>query len=142
MSYKIVIIEKKDLIKQLEASKRSINNLFSDLLNEAKCFKYQVTPKFMLKNTNEMEKLNLDRLNSTTKTVINHKVSLENASQEILCRIDNWINKGSAWIIELIESQYINISNYRPLSESCYIKLPVELNGPKKGLIKITNNYQ
>ena len=30
--------------------------------------------------------------NSTTKTVINHKFSLENAFQEILYRIDNWIS--------------------------------------------------
>ena len=39
MSYKIEIIEKKDLIKQLEASKSSIKDLLSDLLNEAKGFK-------------------------------------------------------------------------------------------------------
>ena len=31
--------------------------------------------------------------NSTTKTVINHKFSLENAFQEILYRIDNWLMK-------------------------------------------------
>ena len=42
--------------------------------------------------------------NSTTKTVKNHKFSLENALQKILYRIDNWINEGSGWIIELIES--------------------------------------
>ena len=89
MSYKIEIIEKKNLIKQLEASKSSIKDLF----------KYQVTPKVMLKNTNQMEKLNLYRLNSTTKTVINHKVSLQNASKEILCRIDNWINEGPGWLL-------------------------------------------
>ena len=47
--------------------------------------------------------------NSTTKTVINHKSSLENAVQEILYRIYNWINEGSGWIVELIESQYINV---------------------------------
>ena len=64
--------------------------------------------------------------NSTTKTVINHRFSLENAFQEILYRIDNWINKGSGWIVELIESQYINISTYKPLSGSSYRKLPAE----------------
>ena len=26
---------------------------------------------------------------------------------------DNWINEGSGWIVELIESQYINISTYQ-----------------------------
>ena len=36
MSYKVEIIEKKDPIKQLEASKLSIKDLFSDLLNKTK----------------------------------------------------------------------------------------------------------
>ena len=36
MSYKVEIIEKKDPIVQLEASKLSIKNLFSDILNETK----------------------------------------------------------------------------------------------------------
>ena len=59
MSYKVEIIEKKDPIVQLEASKSSIKDLFSDLLNETKVFKYPVTVKVLLKNTSSMEKLNL-----------------------------------------------------------------------------------
>ena len=39
---------------------------------------------------------------------------------------DVWINKGSGWNVELIESKYINISTYRPLSGSSYVDLPVE----------------
>ena len=53
--------------------------------------------------------------------------------------IDIWINNGSGWIIELIESQYINISTYRLLSGSSYMDL-VELRSPRKGLINIKNN--
>ena len=79
--------------------------------------------------------------NSTTKRVINHKFSLENTFQ-VLHMIDNWINEGSGWIVELIESQYINISTYRPLSGSSYVKLPAELRSSKKGLINIKNNDQ
>ena len=79
--------------------------------------------------------------NSAKKTVINRKFSLKNAFQEILYMIDNWINEGSVWIVELIESQYINISIYRPLSGRSYVKLPAELrSSKKKGLIKIKNN--
>ena len=33
--------------------------------------------------------------NSTTKTVINSKYMLDNSFQEILYRINNWINEGS-----------------------------------------------
>ena len=47
--------------------------------------------------------------NSTTKPVVNHKFTLKNAFQEILYRIDDWINEGSGWIVELIESQHIGV---------------------------------
>ena len=80
--------------------------------------------------------------NSSTKTIINHRYKLDQSFQETLYRIDAWINRGSGWIIELIESQYINISTYRPLIGSSYIDLPIELNHPKKGLINIKNNDQ
>ena len=78
--------------------------------------------------------------NSTTKTVINRKFSLDKSFQKILYRIDNWINERSGWIVELIKSQYINISTHRLLSESSNAKLPAELKSPKKGLINIQNN--
>ena len=58
--YKVEIIERKDPIVQLEASKSSINDLFNDLLNETKGFKYHITVKVLFKST--MEKLNLLRL--------------------------------------------------------------------------------
>ena len=74
--------------------------------------------------------------------MINHKFNLDKSFQEIFFRIDNWINEGSGWIVELIESQYINISTYRPLSGSSYVQLPVELKSPKKGLINIKKNDQ
>ena len=59
ISYKVELVEKKDPITQLEASKSSIKDLFSDLLNETKGFKYQITLKVMLKNTSQLEKSNL-----------------------------------------------------------------------------------
>ena len=57
-------------------------------------------------------------------------------------RIDNWINEGSGWIVELIECQCINISTYRPLSGSSYVKLPAELKSERKGLTNIKNEDQ
>ena len=62
MTYKVKIIEKKDATVQLEASKLNINDLFSDLLNETKGFKYQITRKILLKNISTMGKLNLLQL--------------------------------------------------------------------------------
>ena len=97
-----------------------------------------------------MEKLNLGRFilikktprKTNKKTVINHKFSLENDFQKILYRIDNQINEGSGWIIELIESQYINISTYRPLPVWSYMDLPVELRSPREGLIIVKKKDQ
>ena len=56
--------------------------------------------------------------------------------------IDIWINNGSGWNVESIESQCINISTYRPLAGTCYIDLPVQLKSPRKGLINIKNKDQ
>ena len=74
--------------------------------------------------------------------MINHKFDLGKSFQEILYRIDNWINEGSGWIIESINSQHTNISTYKSLIGSSYVKLPVELRIPKKELINIKNNDQ
>ena len=60
--------------------------------------------------------------------------------QEILYRIDNWINEGSGWVIESIEAEYVNISIYIPLSESSSIELTNKLRNSMKGLINIKNN--
>ena len=74
--------------------------------------------------------------------MINHRFKLENSFQEILDLIDNWISEGSGWIVESIESQYINILTYRPLSGNSYVVLPVKLRSPRKGLINIKNEDQ
>ena len=70
--------------------------------------------------------------------MINRRFELENSFEEILCMIDAWINKGSGWIVESTESQYINISTYGPLLGSSDINLPVQLKSPKKR----TNQHQ
>ena len=72
----------------------------------------------------------------------NNKFKLEDSFQEILYMIDRWINEGSGWIIESIESQCINVLTYRPLLGSSYMTLPIELKLPRKGLINIQNKDQ
>ena len=92
----------------------SIKDLFNDLLNQTKGFKYQITLKVTLEKYKSTEiEFAPVYFNSTTITVTNERFSLENAFQEILYRVNNWIIEGSGWIVELIESQYINIWTYR-----------------------------
>ena len=106
MSYKVEIIGKKDPILQLEAIKLSIKNLFSDLLNELKGFKYQITVEVLLKKYkhNGETEFRPVYFNSVSKAVTIHIFKLEKSFEEILSMIDVWINNGSGWIIELIES--------------------------------------
>ena len=84
-SYKFEILEKKDSVKQWESSKSSIKDLFNDILNGTKGFKYQMTLKVTLEKykITEIEFRAVD-FNSTSKTVINHKFSLKHAFEEIL----------------------------------------------------------
>ena len=86
MSYKVEIVERKVPIIQLEASKSSIKDLFSDLINETKGFKYQITVK-KYKVTGEIEFAPV-YFNSLTKPVINYRFRLESSFQEILYMID------------------------------------------------------
>ena len=125
MSYKVEIIERKDRMVQLEASKSSIKDLSSDLLNETKRFKYQITVNVLLKRYKLNGEIEFAPVyfNSLTKTVTNHRFKLENSFQEIFYMIDVWINKGSDWTVESIESQYNDISTYRLLSGSFYMDL-------------------
>ena len=94
MSYKLEIIEKKDPILQLEASKSSTKDLFTNLLNETKGFKYQITVKILLKKYKLNEEIEFAPVyfNSVTKFVINNRFKLKESYQEILYMIDAWIN--------------------------------------------------
>ena len=74
---------------------------------------------------------------STTETVINSKYDIGKSFQEILCRIGDWINEESGWIIESMNGEYVNISIYSPLSGSSYTELLVKLRNSRKSLIKV-----
>ena len=86
MSYKVEIVKRKDPIVQLEAIKLSITNLFSDLLNETKGFKYQMTVEVLLKKYKHNGEIEFRPVyfNSVTRIVTNHIFRLEDSFQEIL----------------------------------------------------------
>ena len=80
--------------------------------------------------------------NGKAKTIIKandieHELSM--SRQEILNVIDKWVSEGLGWVIDRIDSHYINVTTYTPLHGSSYIELPTELRNPKKGLINIKN---
>ena len=95
-------------------SKKSIKNLFDKLLREKRGFKYIISVKITLKkriNDNEFEPKTL-YLNSSAKTVINWGYYLNESFEEILNKLDIWINEGSGWITDKIEGLYINVAKF------------------------------
>ena len=64
---------------------------------------------------------------------------LNMSRQEILNVIDKWVSEGSGWVIDRIDSHYINVTLYKPLNGSSYMELPTEHRNPKKGLLNIKN---
>ena len=98
-------MKKKDPIVKLEASRSSIKDLFNDLLNETKGFRYQITVKILLK------KIQAQWRNWISSSLFQfsdknndfcHRFTLENPFQEILYMIHVWNNNGSGWNVESI----------------------------------------
>ena len=57
----------------------------------------------------------------------------------IIANVQKSLGKGSGWKIDSVIDHTISISKYNPLAGSSYIKLPKELDHPRKGLINIQN---
>ena len=67
------------------------------------------------------------------------ETELNMSRQELLNVIDKWVSEGLGWVIDRIDSHYINVTLYKPLNSSSYIELPMELRNSKKGLINMKN---
>ena len=96
--------------------------MLNGLLDETKCFEYQIF--FFASILQDTKALKLNFLQFSIKSMINHNLDLKIAFQEILYSIERWVNEGYVWIIEKTYSQHINISTFRSLSGISYIKLP------------------
>ena len=102
-NYRIELIHSKDPSVQSKAIKSNIKNLFKDLLDEIKPFKYQITVKVLLRIHREYGEIEFASVyfncttktvefapvyfNSTTNTVNNSKYDLDKHFQ-MLYRID------------------------------------------------------
>ena len=80
--------------------------------------------------------------NSKAETVINGSDIddvFESVYITIISNIQRSLGKSSGWINDSVTDHTINISKYKPLTGSSYIKLPRELDHPGKDLINIKN---
>ena len=80
--------------------------------------------------------------NSKAEIIINQSAIediFESLYTTFISNIKKSLGKGSGWIIELVIDYNIIISKYNPLARNSYIKLPKELDHPRKRLVNIQN---
>ena len=148
-SYKIELLDNLNPSNHFTKTKPQNESHLEDLLKTTKGFKFIETLEITF------EKDTID--SKTGKRVSIYKTAFFNGKakivtkvddiepelnmsrQEILNVIDKWVSEGSGWVIDRIDSHYINVTLYKLLNGSSYMELPTELRNPKKGLINIKN---
>ena len=98
----------------------------------------------MFKKIESEDKTKFDTFYSSSKAeIIVNKSDIDGVFQSIyttiITNMQKSLGKGSGWIIDSVIDHTVSISKYNPLAGSSYIKLPKELNYPRKGLINIQN---
>ena len=140
-SYEISIKSNKDPLIQMQNTRKAAEFHINTLLNEMKGLKYVETLKVTFEKHSADEIVEKSAyFNSTPQTIINHMGiagSLQSSKQQILNKIAQWISEGSGWLIQSVDSHYLNVVKYKPLKGSSYIQLPQELQNSAKGLINI-----
>ena len=140
-SFKISVINNKDPLSQLQNTRKAINNHIIKILASKKGLKFIETLKVTFnKQTKDRITQKTAYFNSKPQEITNNVMvveALKLSKDQILNIIAQWISEGSGWTVESVDDHFLNIVEYTPLNGSSYIKLPSELNNPKKGLINL-----
>ena len=143
-SYEISLINRQDPLIQLQNTRLLIKNNLLKILKEMKGIKFNEVLKITFEKQKGDELIEEKPYFNTKKQTLTNEVEitnfLETTQQQIVNKIEQWISKGSAWIIKSVDGHFINVVRYRPLRGSSYIPLPKELQNPAKGIINIKNN--
>ena len=142
-SYEINVKFNKGPLRQLHSTRSAVKHQINTLLNEMKGLKIVETLKITFRKVSGDETIEKNAyFNSTVQTIINEtqiNKALQLSKQIILNKNAQWVSEGSGWIIESVNSHYLNIVKYKPMKGSSYIKLPTEFQNGKKGLINLKN---
>ena len=110
-TYDVEVTDSISLDDSLFLAKRSINDLFRDLLREKRGFKYNLGAVITLRRWNNATNsydIETIRLKATTITVINQIFNLNSAYKELKHRLDIWTGEGSGWAVDRREDLYID----------------------------------
>ena len=142
-SYEVSIVNSYDPSIQLNNTRKAIFDLLKRLLKDKRGFKYNTTLRVRLSKRKENEVIYREPYFNagpyTVTNILDIEESVHDGIERILELIARWISEGSGWLFELVLSHNINIVSYFPLRGTSYIKLPVELRNPMKGLVNPKN---
>ena len=148
-SYEIELLDNLNPLNHFTKTRPQTKSHLEDLLKTMKGFKFIETLEVTfqkdtidLKTGKRVSIYKTAFFNGKAKTITkvdDIEPELNMSRQEILNVIDKWVSEGSGWVIDRIDSHYLNVILYKPLNGSSYIELPTELRNPKKGLINIKN---
>ena len=111
----VEVTDKISLSDSLFLAKSSINDLFKDLLQEKRGFKYNLVTTITSKRWNNATNtydINTIYLRSNAITVTNQRFNLSSENEEIKHKLEIWTGQGSGLIINKIEDINIDIANY------------------------------
>ena len=148
-SYDIEPQDNLDPLNHFTKTKALVESHLENLLKDMQGFKFiemlEVTFEKVTIDSKTGKRVSIFKtafFNGKAKTITKSndmEPELSMSREEILNVIDKWVSEGSGWVIDRIDSHYINVTTYKPLHGSSYIELPTELRNPKKGLINVKN---
>ena len=144
-SYEIELLDNLNPLNHFTKIRPLTESHLEDLLKTMKGFKFIETLEVTFekdtidsKTGKHVSIYKMAFFNGKAKTITkvdDIELELNMSRQEILNVIDKWVSEGSGWVIDRIDSHYLNVTLYKPLNGSSYMELPTELRNPKKGLI-------
>ena len=148
-SYEIELLDNLNPLNHFTKTRPQTESHLEDLLKTRKGFKFietlEVTFEKDTIDSKTGKRVSIYKtafFNGKAKTITkvdDIEPELNMSRQEILNTIDKWVSEGSGWVIDRIDSHYLNVTLYKPLNGSSYIELPLELRNSKKGLINMKN---
>ena len=143
-TYNVEILNSLNPKLQLKSTESAIKIKLIEILTELKDFKFVTTLVLVFKKIENKDKTKLENFYSNSKAeIIINESDIDNVFQSfyttIITNIQKSLGEGSGWITDLVIDHTISISKYNPLARRSYIKLPKELNHPRKRLINIQN---
>ena len=137
-------------VDEMKSKKNVIENLLKDNLKSMKSLKFNYGLEITFTQLSKEDQIRIAEIKeilwSSPQIILNENdidKKMDIVISDIMQRIASFSATGaSALVISKINTQYIDIIQYKPLKGSSYIKLPNALKNPKMGLINIKNEDQ